>query len=291
MVKIRERKRKKPQLVTYLVIAVLAFLFVYPFWQTLVLSLSDAVYANSPGFKFWTKNLTLDAYKQVFASNTIYIGYLNTVIRTAAGTAITLAITFCAAFAMSHRELPGWSFFNFIIVFTMFFGGGLIPAYLNLKSLGLLNTRWALILPGAAGAWNLIIMRNFLKSISKELEEAAKIDGAGPIQVMLRIFLPNSKAVMAVIGLWSVVGHWNAWYDSMVYANKNNLLVLQTVVRRLIDTGNELVAAGESVTMADTTPVTIRAATVMAATLPILAGYPFIQKYLVKGTMVGAVKG
>lgn len=291
MVKTNGRKGKKPQLLTYLVMAVLAFIFVYPFWQTLVLSLSDAVYANSPGFKFWPQNLTLDAYKQVFASNTIYIGYLNTIIRTAAGTAITLAITYCAAFAMTHRELPGWSFFNFMIVFTMFFGGGLIPSYLNMKSLGLLNTRWALILPTAAGAWNLIIMRNFLRGISKELEEAAHIDGAGPLQVMLHIFLPNSKAVIAVIGLWSVVGHWNAWYDSMVYANKSNLLVLQTVVRRLIDTGNELTAAGESATMADTTPVTIRAATVMAATLPILAGYPFIQKYLVKGTMVGAVKG
>lgn len=291
MVKEKKKKRKKPQIVVYLVILVLAFIFVYPFWQTMVLSLSDAVYANAPGFKFWPVNFSLDAYKQVFASDSIYIGYFNTIIRTVIGTAITLVITYCAAFAMSHRELPGWSFLNFMIVFTMFFSGGLIPTYLNLKSLGLLGTRWALILPGAAGAWNLIIMKNFIRGISRELEEAAYIDGAGPVQVMLKVFLPNSKAVIAVIGLWSVVGHWNAWYDSLVYANKSNLLVLQTVVRRLIDTGNEMVAAGESVTMADTTPATIRAATVMIATLPILAGYPFIQKYLVKGTMVGAVKG
>lgn len=282
---------KNPQIITYLMVLALSVVFVYPFWQTLVLSFSDAVYANAPGFKFWPARFSLDAYKQVFASDSIYVGYFNTMIRTLAGTAITLAITYCAAFAMAHRELAGWSFLNFAVVFTMFFSGGLIPSYLNLKSLGLLGTRWALILPGAAGAWNLIIMKNFLRGISRELEEAAQIDGGGPVQVMLQIFLPNSKAVIAVIGLWSVVGHWNAWYDSMVYANKSHLLVLQTVVRRLIDTGNEMVAAGEAVTMADTTPATIRAATVMIATLPILAGYPFIQKYLVKGTMVGAVKG
>lgn len=288
---VKKKRKKWSQIPMYLVMLVLAFIFVYPFWQTIVLSLSDSVYANSPGFKFWPMSFSMDAYKQVFASNSIYVGYFNTIIRTVAGTVITLVITYCAAFTMAHRELPGWSFFNFMIVFTMFFSGGLIPTYLNLKNLGLLGTRWALILPGAAGAWNLIIMKNFLRGISRELEEAAHIDGAGAIQVMLKIFLPNSKAVMAVIGLWSVVGHWNSWYDSMVYANKSDLLVLQTVVRRLIDTGDEMVAAGESVTMADITPATIRAATVMIATLPILAGYPFIQKYLVKGTMVGAVKG
>ena len=160
-----------------------------------------------------------------------------------------------------------------------------------MKSLNLLNTLWVLVLPGAASAWNFIIMRNFVSAISPEIEEAAHIDGAGPIQTMVRIILPLSKAVISVIGLWSVVNHWNAWFDSMVYANKAELVVLQTVVRRLIDVGDETAAAGESMTAADSTAETIRAATVMVATAPILAGYPFIQKYLVKGTMIGAVKG
>ena len=142
-----------------------------------------------------------------------------------------------------------------------------------------------------AGAWNFIIMRNFLSSIDKEMEEAAYIDGANTFQIMLRVILPLSKAVIAVIALWAVVGHWNAWFDSMVYANGKNLLVLQTVVRRLIDTGDELTASGNAATMADITPETVRAATVMVATIPILMGYPFVQKYLVQGTMVGAVKG
>ena len=153
------------------------------------------------------------------------------------------------------------------------------------------STRWVLILPGAAGAWNFIIMRNFLSGISREMEDAAKIDGAGVIQTMTHVILPLSKSVIAVIGLWSVVSHWNAWFDSMAYANKNNLIVLQMVVRRLIDQGENLAASGDAMTMASATPTTVRAATVVIATAPILMGYPFIQKYLVKGTMVGAVKG
>ena len=284
-------RRKKPQYLVIFFVILLSFIFVYPFWQTAVLSLSDKVYANSPGFKLWPRNFSLDAYASVFKTNSIFIGYRNTLIRTILGAILTLAVTLLASYAMTHKEMPGWSLINFLVVFTMFFGGGLIPTYLNLKSLGLLNTIWVLIIPGAAGAWNFLIMRNFINSIGKELEEAAHIDGASPWQTLFTIILPLSKAVMAVIGLWSVVGHWNAGFDSLTYANKKELVVLQTVIRRLIDVGEEEVAAGEGLSMADATPETIRCATVMVATLPILAGYPFIQKYLVKGTMVGALKG
>lgn len=267
------------------------FIFIYPFWQTFVISFSDKVYANAPGFKFWPETISFAAYEQVFSSNMIWTGYFNTIWRTIVGTLITVVITFCAAYAMSHKEIPGAALINFIIVFTMFFSGGLIPTYMTIKELGLLNTRWALVLPGAASAWNFIIMRNFLSSVDKGIEEAARIDGASTLQTMVRIVLPLSKAVIAVIALWSVVSHWNAWYDSMVYAGKNELLVLQTVVRRLIDTGEELTASGNAATMAESTAETVRSATVMIATFPILVAYPFAQKYLVKGTMVGAVKG
>lgn len=290
MVKTKGRK-KKPQIITYIIIAVLGFCFAYPFWQTLVLSFSDKVYANAPGFKFWPQEISVEAYKRVFATGTIFTGYANTLIRTILGTILTVVITYSAAFAMTHKELPGWSLINFLIVFTMFFGGGLIPTYMNLKALGLVNTIWVLILPGAAGAWNFIIMRNFVNGISKEIEDAAHIDGASAFKTMVMIYAPLSKATIAVIALWSAVGHWNAWFDSVVYANKSDLVVLQTVIRRLIDTGNEMAASGEDMSMADMTPETVRAATVMVATIPILLGYPFVQKYLVKGTMVGAVKG
>lgn len=285
------KRKEKPQIITYIIVALLAFVFLYPFWHTAVMSFSDTAFANEPGFKFWPKIVSLDAYKKVLSDNSIYIGYANTIIRTVFGTIITLAITFCAAFTMSHKNLKGKALLNFLIVFTMFFNGGLIPTYMNLKALGLLNTRWVLILPAAAGAWNFIIMRNFVSAIGPEMEEAARIDGASVYQTMLKIILPLSKPVMAVIGLWSVVNHWNAWYDSLTYANKNDLIVLQTVIRRLIDRSDAEAAAGEVVEMVSSSPQTVRAATVMIATLPILLGYPFIQKYLVKGTMVGAVKG
>ena len=288
---VKTKKRKKPQIGVWIVVIILSFIFIYPFWQTLVLSFTDSVSANQGGFFFWPKNFNLDAYKKVFSTDSIFIGYKNTITRCFLSAVLTLSVTFCAAYGMADRNLPGWSFFNVLIVFTMFFGGGVIPAYLNLKALGLINTIWVLVLPGVAGAWNFIIMRNFVSSISKEIQEAALIDGAGTFTTMIKVVLPLSKPVMAVIGLWTVVGDWNAWFDSLTYANKKELIVLQTVIRRLIDEGDEAVAAGELLTMAEATPATIRAATVMVATLPILLGYPFIQKYLVKGTMVGAVKG
>lgn len=290
MVSKMKRKKHRPQIITLGIALCLGAVFVYPFWHTFVLSFSDKIFANQPGFKFWPRNFTLDAYEQVFSTNTIFLGYANTLIRTGVGTVITLTITFMAAYAMAHKSIPGWSVINIIIVFTMFFSGGLIPTYLNLRELGLLNTRWVLILPTAAGAWNFLIMRNFVTSIGTELEESARIDGAGTIRTMLSIILPLSKPVVAVIGLWSAVGHWNAWYDSQTYAATSKLIVLQTVIRRLIIESETDVYSGEIASMA-TTPQTVRAATVIVATLPILLAYPFIQKYLVKGTMVGAVKG
>lgn len=285
------KKKNSARIITYIIVALLIFIFAYPFWHTVVLSFSDKAYANTAGFKFWPENISLDAYKQAFASGAILTGYYNTIWRAAVGTLITLAITFAAAFSMTHKDIPGWKFINFMIIFTMYFGGGVVPTYLNLKSLGLLNTRWVLVLPTAAGAWNFMVMRTFIKGIGREMEEAARIDGAGVLQTAARIYLPLSKPTIAVIGLWSFVNHWNAWFDSLTYANKSELMVLQTVVRRLIDQGNEYSQSGGNASMADMTPQTVRAATVVICTVPILLGYPFIQKYLVKGTMVGAVKG
>lgn len=287
----KKTRRNQTQALSLIVLALLAFIFAYPFWQTLVLSFSDKAFANSPGFKFWPRTITLDAYRQVFSTDTIFVGYKNTIIRTVIGTVLTVSITFCAAFAISHQELPGRKFINFLVVFTMFFSGGIVPAYMNIKNLGLLNTRWVLILPLVASAWNFIILRNFITALGRDLEEAACIDGASPTMTMIRIIAPLTKSALSVIALWSVVNHWNAWYDSMVYANKKDLVVLQTVVRRLIDEGEETAAAGEAMTAANTATESVRAATVMIATAPILLGYPFIQKYLVKGTMIGALKG
>jgi len=285
------RKRKKPQIITLLIVLALSFVFAYPFWHTIVLSFSDNAFAYETGFKFWPRKFVLDAYEFVFKDNSIFIGYFNTIWRAAVGTVLTIAATYCAAYAMTEKDLPGWSLITFFITFTMFFSGGTIPSYLNMKELGLIGNRWALVLPRIAGAWNFLIMRNFLMSVDKEIKDAARIDGAGVFQTMIRVYAPLSKSVIAVVGLWSVVGHWNAWFDALLYTNKTELMVLQTVIRRLINYGNDAAQTGELMSMAESTPDTVRAATIVIATFPILFGYPFIQKYLVKGTMVGAVKG
>lgn len=288
---VKKAKRRRPQILITILVIFLSFLFIYPFWHTLMISFSDTVSVNKGGFFFWPKNFNLDSYRMVFKDDSIWIGYKNTIIIAVAETTLQLVVSFCAAYAMSDHDLPGWKVINILLAFTMFFGGGLIPTYLNMKTLGLINTRWALILPGAAGVWSFIVMRTFLGNVSKELQEAALIDGAGTIKTMILIVLPLSKPIIAVTALKSVIADWNAWFSAMLYANKKELMVLQTVIRRLIEEGDASVAAGEVMTMADAAPATMRAATIMAATIPILIAYPFAQKYLVKGTMVGSLKG
>jgi len=291
---LRVRKRKqKPQIIEYIVLIILAFIFIYPMWHCLVLSFADKKYAVEAGFKFWPPRPTLAAYKSVFSTKTLYVGYANTLFRTVFGTLLTLVVTYCGAYAMRYKNMPGHKVLNFLILFTMYFGGGAVPSYILIRDLGLLNNRLVYILPGAVGAYNLFVMRSFINSLGTEMEESAYIDGANPLQILFRIYLPLSKAIMAVVGLWSVVGHWNSYMDNVLYATKPELLLLQTVIRNLTAQVNAASLNGNlyMATQADMTPVTVQYATVMAVTLPILIAYPYIQKYLVKGTMIGALKG
>jgi putative aldouronate transport system permease protein len=181
-----------------------------------------------------------------------------------------------------------------LILFTMFFGGGLIPSYLLMKNLNLLDSLWALILPSATSAWNLIIARNFISSLPESLEEAAYVDGAHPLTVIFKIMLPLSMPIIAVLALWSAVGHWNAWFDAMIYVRDRDKMVLQLILRQIIiSNSNEMVGSGNllNVTTAETTPETVKAATIIVTIAPIIFAYPFLQKYFVKGIMVGAIKG
>jgi len=287
----RKKRKQKPQIITYIIILLLGFVFVYPMWHTFVVSFGDRAYALSDGFKFWPPNPTLDAYKEVFSGKRIYYGYMNTLFRAFFGTTLTLVVTFCGAYAMRYKDMPGYAFISFLIIFVMYFGGGAVPGYINIKNLGLLNNRWVYVLPGIAGTYNLLVMRSFINSLGRELEEAARIDGANPMQTMIKIYVPLSKAIMAVIGLWCVVGHWNAYYDGMVYCTRQELIVLQNAIRAIIGQADQNENIGNLSTLADVTSESVRCATIMIATAPILAGYPFIQKYLVKGTMIGALKG
>lgn len=267
-----------------------AVVFVYPFWQTLVLSFSNASFATSLGLKIVPLGASLDSYKQVFATSSIYIGYGNTLFRTVIGTTLTILVTYCGAYALARRDLPLKRSITFLIVVTMFFSGGLIPMFLVMKSYGLVGTKLALILPMLTSAWNLLLARNFIASISREIEEAALVDGASPFKIVFRVMFPISMPIIAVLTIWTSVAHWNAWFDAMIYAPAEKDVVLQLVLRRLlIDTQNE--GSILQSTLASTTSETIKSATIIVAIIPILCVYPFLQKYFTQGLMVGSVKG
>jgi len=220
--------------------------------------------------------------------------YGNTLFRVLIGTSLNLLFTITLAYGLSRKNLKGRNLFTAFVFFTMFFSGGLIPTFILVKSLNLLDSRWSMIFPGLINTWNLLIMRNFFYAIPKSLEEAAIIDGANDMQILTKVVLPLSKASIATIGLFYAVAHWNAWFDAMLYINKTSLLPMQNILRNIITAASNIGDLGaEAYNSLDVIPPSqsIRAATIVITTLPILTVYPFIQKYFVKGVMVGSIKG
>lgn len=277
--------------VVVVIMSILTVLFLYPLWETVVRSLSSARTASSIGLKIWPTEFTLDAYNYTLHNADIVTGFKNSVFRTVFGTLLSVMVTFFGGYSLSRRDLPGKTFLTFYIVLTMFISAGLIPTYLNMRNLGLLNTRWAWLLPSLTSAWNLVICRNFVKELPYELEESAMIDGASPPRIIFQILLPLSAPILAVLTLWCAVGQWNSWFDAMIYTSKADLTVLQLVVRRMVTTASHDESNVLAVSAADVTSTTIKCATIVICTLPIAVIYPFLQKYFVKGVMVGALKG
>ena len=220
--------------------------------------------------------------------------YSNTLFRVFVGTGLNLVVTISLAYGLSKDNLKGKTVITGFVFFTMLFSGGLIPTFILVKGLGLIDSRWAMVLPCLVNTWNLLIMRNFFYAIPKSLEEAAVIDGANDIQILTKVVLPLSKASIATIGLFYAVSHWNAWFDAMLYINKTPLLPMQNILRNIITAASSIGDLGaEAYNSLDVVPPSqsIRAATIVITTLPILVVYPFVQKYFVKGVMVGSVKG
>ncbi len=229
----------------YIVLGILALLCLYPFWDTLVLSFMTPEDATELGVRLWPKEFNFQAYKNILNDKLIGIGYLNTIFRTAMGTLLTVLLTYCAAYSLSKKNLMFRNTITTFIIITMFFNGGLIPTYLNIKHLGLMGSRWALILPMIANAWYLIITRSFISNLPDELEEAAVIDGAHPIRIVFSIMLPLSLPILAVISLWSAVAHWNDWFRAMLFVRERSKMVLQLILRRLlIDNAEALMERG-----------------------------------------------
>jgi len=267
---------------------------VYPFVNILSISFSTPAAANAYGLKLIPKEFSIEGYKEVLANRYIWTGYANTIFRTAVGTFLNVVFTVLCAYPLSKRYLPNRNFYTSLIVFTMFFSGGLIPNYLLIKELGLLDNRLSLILPGLVAPFTMVIVRNFFMSLPEEIEESAKIDGAQDLRVLFSIVLPVSAPIIATISLWYAVAHWNAWFDSLLYMQTPDKMVLQTVLRKIVIEGSSQFQNFDTYDPANynaPSPDIIKAATIMVATTPILFVYPFIQKYFVKGVMVGSLKG
>lgn len=264
----------------------------YPFVYMASVSLSRDVYVIQNQITLLPRGLNFEMYKLVFKDPHIWTAYRNTVVYTALGTLVSLIVTAAGAYSLSRKDMMFHRGLTFLIVFTMFFSGGMIPTYLVVRSLGLVDTIWAMVLPGAVSTWNLILMRTFFSGLPKELEESGRIDGLTDIGLFFRIVLPLSKASIATIGLFYAVGIWNNFYLPLLYLRNADWFPLQVLLRNIILAGT--VTSGEVTQIGGDNLIvedSLKFATIMVSTLPILLIYPFIQKYFVKGVMVGAVKG
>jgi putative aldouronate transport system permease protein len=268
---------------------------IYPFWSTILLSFSDTSEATSLGFHVWIRHWTLSAYKFAMSRyGNVPTAYLNSIIRTVAGTLLTLVVTLLAAYPLSKKNLPGRNIITIFILVTMFFSGGIIPSYLLIRSLGLIDKRLVLFLPGLAGGFNIVIMRNFLMTLDKSYEESAFMDGANYLQILASIIVPLSKPVIATVALWTAVGHWNAWFDAMIYIRSGNKIVLQLLLQRMLQELERFaqeVANFQQVENVDLPSESMKAAVTVLTIGPIVIAYPFLQKYFIKGFLMGSLKG
>lgn len=266
----------------------------FPMIHILAVSFSDRA-ASTGGFvTVWPIRFTTANYEKILQARAIYTAAWVSVQRTLVGTLLNLLLTILTAYPLSKsaQVWKGRNIFVWIVVFSMFFGGGLIPWFLVIRSLGLLNTVWALILPGALPVWNVILTMNFFRDVPRELEEAAIIDGASHWRILWDVYVPISVPALAVMTLFSAVGHWNSWFDGMVLMSRTTLYPLQTFLRSVVVTMNlSMLLTMDAKTMYEISDRSARAATILISTIPILIVYPFVQRYFIVGIKLGAVKG
>lgn len=279
-----------------IILVVLMVVALYPMLHVLFASLSipGRLMAHR-GPLLMPLGLTIGGYKRVFANPNILTGYANTIIYVTLGTFINVIMTSLGAYVLSRKKLMLGKLFMFMVVFTMFFNGGLIPTYLLIKNLGLIDNRAVLVIPGAIAVWNLIILRTSFLAIPDSLEESAKLDGANDFTILFKIIIPLSKATIAVITLFYCVGHWNAWFNAMIYIRDRSKFPLQLILREiLIDndtTAMTQINDASDLLEEDNYKTLVQYCTIVVATIPILFVYPLLQKHFVKGVMIGSLKG
>lgn len=281
--------------INHFLLIIITLIVIYPLVFVLSASFSDPQAVLRGEMFLWPKGINLHSYEKIFQNKDILRGYSNTLIYTLMGTLINLVMTILAAYPLSRKDFIGRNAIMALFVFTMFFSGGLIPTYMLIKNLGMLNTLWVMIIPNAVSIWNIIIMRTFFQqSIPHELHEAATIDGCSNIQTLTRIILPLSMPIIAVTILFYAVGHWNAFFNAMLYLSDKNKFPLQLILREILIQGqtNDMVKMStESAIKQQREVEGIKYAVLVVANIPVLMLYPFLQRYFVKGVMIGAIKG
>ena len=262
----------------------------YPFWYVIVSSLSSISHVTNSVVLLWSDGLHWDSYQQVFRNNLVPVAYGNTLFVTLIGTAVSMLLTSLSAFVLSRKELPGNKVMTLFVVFTMLFNAGLVPFYLQVKNLRLLNSRWSLIWPFALSTYNTVILRNFFKSVPNALYEAASIDGSGYIGYFFRILLPLSMPSIATITLFYAVSYWNAYFYSILFITDRALYPIQAILRQILMSSefNTLLYDDAAQSMPSEM---LKCAMIVITALPIICVYPFLQRYFVKGIMVGSLKG
>ncbi len=294
---IREKKksiRTPGQIILMIVIAIFSLSCLLPFLNVAALSMSSKSAILRGDVSFWPVEFNVTAYQAIFADKSMTRSLLFTVIITVVYTAFSMILTILMAYPLTKKRLKGRKFFSFLALFTMYFSGGTIPIYLNIKELGLLDTPWSLILPGMLSTYNMIILKSFFQALPNELEEAAIIDGANDFKVLFDIYLPLSMASLATLTLFYAVGKWNSFQDALYYITTKAYQPLQLKLYHIIKGSQAVdIAAMEGGTSAVASSVSesIEPATIIFATLPILVVYPFVQRYFVSGVTIGAVKG
>lgn len=295
MIQYNSRKDKVFNTFNVVLMLVIIFITLYPFWYSLVGSFNVGDDYMKGGVYFWPRNFTLDNYKVVFSDHSIITALGITVARTILGTFTSVLFTSIFAYGFSRKNLMGKKYYAIICLITMYFSGGLIPYYMLIKKLVLINKFLVYIIPGLFSFFNVLILQSFFREIPDSIVESAKIDGAGDYKIFFRLIVPLSKPVLATIALFNAVGHWNAFFDSMLFTTKPELQTIQVLLMKIIrsrDGASKLAEMGVSVTQAaNTTSVTIQLATMIVATVPILLIYPFLQRYFVSGLTIGSVKG
>lgn len=285
-------KERVPRLILYLFLAICTFSTLFPFLNVLAVSLSSGEAIRAGNVAIWPRQFTWDAYRNLIDDGQLFVAMKNTVVMTVVGTTLNMLVTIMAAYPLSKVDLRGRGAVLGMIIFTMLFSGGLIPQFLLIKSLGLMNTYWSLWLPGLLSTYNFFVLKTFFEGLPSELEESASIDGAKDWVVLVRIVLPLALPVIAALTLFYAVGWWNAYYNVLIFIKSSTEMSLMVKLYQMIDNLDPALLIGDSTDGNNALPPEgVRAGAAMLASLPILIIYPFLQKYFVKGVLMGSVKG